>query len=156
MGACLSCLQHTNDDEYNETTSLLRNQDNQYTSDYVQEEQILKQQQRQQELASIVNELSDKLIDVTSFLSGGPSQSQMSITNSPNANPKINNDTILSENDMNDSHITTSNEYDQGKTFPYIYNNIDKNAVIQAAEDLDEETREACQVKLSDPLYLKF
>ncbi|RLV93639.1 hypothetical protein JA1_002360 [Spathaspora sp. JA1] len=154
MGACLSCLQYSSDDEYNETTSLLRNQENQYSGDYVQEEQILKQQQRQQELASIVNELSDKLIDVTSFLSGGPSNGPtISLTNSPNLNTKTNHDY---NEEVNDSYINNNIEDDQGKSYPYVYNSIDKNAVIKATEELNQETREACQVKSSDPLYLKF
>ncbi|ABN64738.2 predicted protein [Scheffersomyces stipitis CBS 6054] len=85
MGICLSCLRPRDAyvDEYNETSSLLRNQHNLYSNDYLQEEELLKQQ-RQQELNTIVNELSDNLIDVSSFLNN---TSNNSVTNTPNFYP---------------------------------------------------------------------
>ena len=65
MGVCLSCLRgDVDDDEFNERTSLLHS--NQFLDENVQEE-ILKQQQRHAELNAIVNDLSDNLIDVTTF-----------------------------------------------------------------------------------------
>ncbi|ODV80444.1 uncharacterized protein CANTADRAFT_47649 [Suhomyces tanzawaensis NRRL Y-17324] len=69
MGLCLSCLRGSSDeDDVNESSSLLRNHHNIYSSDYIQEAELLKQQQRQQELNTIVNDLSDNLIDVSTFL----------------------------------------------------------------------------------------
>lgn len=66
MGACLSCLRGEYDDgEVNETTSLLGH--GVYSDENYQEE-LLKQQQRQNELNVIVNDLNDNLIDVSTFL----------------------------------------------------------------------------------------
>lgn len=66
MGVCLSCLRgEEEDDEINETTSLLGH--GVYSDENYQEE-LLKQQQRQNELNVIVNELNDNLIDVSTFL----------------------------------------------------------------------------------------
>ncbi|CAR65704.1 DEHA2D18392p [Debaryomyces hansenii CBS767] len=66
MGVCLSCLRGDyDDDEINETTSLLGHG---IYSDENYQEELLKQQQRQNELNVIVNELNDNLIDVSTFL----------------------------------------------------------------------------------------
>ena len=66
MGVCLSCLRgDEDDDEINETTSLLGHG---IYSDENYQEELLKQQQRQNELNVIVNELNDNLIDVSTFL----------------------------------------------------------------------------------------
>ena len=66
MGVCLSCLRgDDDDDEINETTSLLGHG---IYSDENYQEELLKQQQRQNELNVIVNELNDNLIDVSTFL----------------------------------------------------------------------------------------
>lgn len=58
-----------NDEDANENTSLLRGQ---YSDEYLQEAQTIKYQQRQQELGGIVNDLSDNLIDVLSFVGIAP------------------------------------------------------------------------------------
>lgn len=72
MGACLSCLGGENDDsDYNERTSLL-GAHNGFSNEDLQEE-LIKQQQRQNELNTIVNDLSDHLIDISTFLSARPS-----------------------------------------------------------------------------------
>lgn len=68
MGICFSCLGLNSDDgDYNERSSLLGN--NNIYSDEDVHESLLKQQQRQNELSVIVNDLSDNLIDVSTFLS---------------------------------------------------------------------------------------
>ncbi|KAJ8140096.1 hypothetical protein OXX80_004338 [Metschnikowia pulcherrima] len=70
MGICFSCLGLNGDDgDDGERTSLLGN--NNIYSDENNYENLLKQQQRQNELSSIVNDLSDNLIDVSTFLSKG-------------------------------------------------------------------------------------
>lgn len=66
MGVCLSCLRPSEEAEVDETTSLLNH--GLYTDANYQEE-LLKQQQRQNELNTITNELSDNLIDVSTFSS---------------------------------------------------------------------------------------
>ncbi|KAF8003435.1 hypothetical protein HF325_002680 [Metschnikowia pulcherrima] len=68
MGICFSCLGLNGDDgDDGERTSLLGN--NNIYSDENNYENLLKQQQRQNELSLIVNDLSDNLIDVSTFLS---------------------------------------------------------------------------------------
>ncbi|GEQ68171.1 hypothetical protein JCM33374_g1838 [Metschnikowia sp. JCM 33374] len=70
MGICFSCLGLNKDDgDYNERSSLLGS--NNIYSDEDLHESLLKQQQRQNELSVIVNDLSDNLIDVSTFLSNG-------------------------------------------------------------------------------------
>lgn len=70
MGICLSCIRPSeSDDDPNENTSLLRGQ---YNDEYLQEAQTVRYQQRQQELGGIVNDLSDNLIDVSSFIGSTP------------------------------------------------------------------------------------
>ncbi|OBA19276.1 hypothetical protein METBIDRAFT_22105, partial [Metschnikowia bicuspidata var. bicuspidata NRRL YB-4993] len=73
MGVCFSCLGFNNDGEdYNERSSLLGN-NNLYSNEDLHEN-LLKQQQRQNELSVIVNDLSDNLIDVSTFLSKGSTE----------------------------------------------------------------------------------
>ncbi len=149
MGSCLSCLiGNSNDDEYNETSSLLRNQHlhQQYSSDYLQEEQIMKQQQRQQELTSIVNELNDKLIDVTSFLNGSSSLHSVS-----NNNLSIN----LNGNSSGDN---LENEDDNGhtKTFPYVYSKQERDEVANKANAVGDDIKQTCKITSLEPLYIKF
>lgn len=70
MGACLSCLGSNSDEgDYNERTSLLNHK--LYLDEDLHEE-LIKQQQRQNELNAIVNDLSDHLIDISTFLSAPP------------------------------------------------------------------------------------
>lgn len=66
MGVCLSCLRGDDEEEdINETTSLLGSG---IYGDGNYQEELLKQQQRQNELNGIVNELNSNLIDVSTFL----------------------------------------------------------------------------------------
>ncbi|EMG51096.1 hypothetical protein SBY92_001859 [Candida maltosa Xu316] len=148
MGSCLSCLiGNSNDDEYNETSSLLRNQhlQQQYSSDYLQKEQILKQQERQQELTSIVNELNDKLIDVTSFLNGGNL-----ISNSSN----LSNSAVLTGDNNNNNGEEV--DEDGSKALPYVYTKKDKDKVLENANLVDDEIKQSCQITSLEPLYIKF
>ena len=152
MGSCLSCLiGNSNDDEYNETSSLLRNQHlhQQYSSDYLQEEQILKQQQRQQELTSIVNELNDKLIDVASFLNGNSlihsaSNNNLSIT--ANGTSSGNNGDNPEEDE--DSEPT--------KSYPYVYSKQEIDDVSSKVSKVGDDVKESCKITLLEPLYIKF
>lgn len=152
MGVYMSCLLRSHDDEENETASLLRNQQNTYNTNYAQEEQLLKQQQqRQQELSNIVNELSDKLIDVTSFLN--PSSSATNLQQHPSLSSLTPHNVPSQdyEHVENDNGIPTSN-----KTYPYVYTTEDRDRVLKEMEQIDETIRESCKVQLSEPLYLKF
>ncbi|RCK67666.1 hypothetical protein Cantr_03418 [Candida viswanathii] len=152
MGACLSCLiGNSNDDEYNETSSLLRNQHlhQQYSSDYLQEEQILKQQQRQQELTSIVNELNDKLIDVTSFLNGSNS---MHSTSNNNLSITLNGSSSANNGETPEDE----GESESTKQFPYVYSQQERDDVSSRANDIDDEVKQACKISIQEPLYIKF
>lgn len=90
MGACLSCLNFGGeDDELNERSTLLDGQ-HVYSDENLHDE-LIKQQQRQSELAVIVNNLNDKLLDISTFLGpraghGAPIASLNSIEESTNDN----------------------------------------------------------------------
>lgn len=143
MGACLSCLRGSdqNDDELNENSSLLRGQHNQYSSDYLQEAELLKQQQRQQELNTIVNDLSDNLIDVTSFLNN--EQPQTSEINGGGHNFLY----------RGDSANTTVDETDQ-KNFPAQYTQNQRLAVLKSVTELNSSVKDSCKITFDEPLYL--
>ncbi|EGV61026.1 hypothetical protein PSN45_002114 [Yamadazyma tenuis] len=133
MGICLSCLRPSEeDDEYNERSSLLRSQDF-YSDEHLQEE-LLKKQQRQQELNNIVNELSENLIDVSTFMSNSTLQSS-STPNTPNIN-----------------------EYgaSQDKQYPYSISPNERAKILEEVENLDPAVKEACKVEVKDSLYLTF
>lgn len=133
MGICLSCLRNDDEDgQYDEQTSLLRNQQL-YSSEYLQEEQHLKQQHRQQELKNIVNELSDKLIDVSTFLNNN------SIPNTPNLTYSI-----------------SSNATDVDKQFANVLSEQDKINILQESQSLDPQIKAKCEVVLKEPLFLEF
>lgn len=150
MGLCLSCLLHSQDDEDNETSSLLRNQQNSYNSNYAQEEQLLKeQQQRQQELSNIVNELSDKLIDVTSFLN--PSTTATNLQQHPSLSSLTHN-ISPQEHEINNDN----NEQSNVRVYPYVYNVEDRDKVLKEMEEINQSIRDSCKVQLEEPLYLKF
>lgn len=74
MGPCLSSLRpKVEDNEYDERTSLLG--EGHYADQDFQNE-LLRQQQRQNELSVIVNDLSENLIDVSMFLNSNGTTSQ--------------------------------------------------------------------------------
>lgn len=137
MGLCLSCLglNDSADDEINETSSLLRNQQ-MYSDDYLQEAELLKQQQRQSELNTIVNDLSDNLIDVTTFLNE-PSTNQLSylISSVPEA--------------------PTGEATDESKNYPYQYTNEEKAKVVKHTAQLDPNIRKECEIVFEEGVYLK-
>lgn len=78
MGLCLSCLvAEVDDNESDERTSLLGES---RSGDEDFQNELLRQQQRQNELSLIVNDLSENLIDVSAFLgsNGGQNHSALS------------------------------------------------------------------------------
>lgn len=74
MGVCFSCVKSDLDDQgYDERTSLLN--DSRFGDEDFQNE-LLRQQKRQNELSTIVNNLNENLIDVYTFLSPSSSQNR--------------------------------------------------------------------------------
>lgn len=140
MGLCLSCLYPANDeeDEFNERSSLLRSQDF-YSDEHLQEE-LLKKQQRQNELNNIVNELSDNLIDVSTFLSNTTIAS-----NANNSAPNTPNLSML-------NYSTSSQE----KQYPYLLTSKEKDKIAQEVEQIDSSIKQSCKITVDEPLYLKF
>lgn len=125
MGICLSCLRpQTDDDELNERSSLLGHR--QSTDENLQEE-LIKQQQRQAELFGIVNELSDNLIDVPTFLT-------LHTIQEPLEGPD------------------TATESAEDEACRHSL----KQKIMQEVTDLDEATKESCHVSLPGQLYLEF
>lgn len=131
MGVCLSCLRpEVDDDEFNERTSLL--QQNRFSDENLQEEMI-KQQQRQSELNGIVNELSDNLIDVSTFLS---------------ANTTVNQSMTMQDAGENGQ---AEEEGDDTATI-----RIAKESILKDVENLDADVKERCKIELPGPLFLEF
>lgn len=139
MGACISCFKRLDHDEdFNENSSLLRNQ---YNEDYLQEAEAIKQQQRQQELGVIVNDLSDSLIDVSSFITSGG-------TVFPVINPNfITLDEAASQCEMR-ADLDNS-------TYPRQYTTEELQQVLQKVEKLCPMTRMQCKVDFKDKLYVE-
>lgn len=137
MGLCFSCLYGDDDDgNNNERSSLLQNHQL-YSEENLQEE-VKKQQQRQNELAGIVNELSDNLIDVSTFMS---------------------NPTGLENSTQNISFLVHTEGETGGTTDKpntTFLTNDEKQKVLDAVRQLDEETKKRCQITNSQPLYLTF
>ncbi|KAI5953900.1 hypothetical protein CANMA_004739 [Candida margitis] len=154
MGICFSCLGgSSSEDEYDETTSLLR-RNQQGTYDQLQEEELIKQQQRQQELSNIVNDLSENLIDVTSFLSKGNASGIYSQSQSQVLQP--NNNSGLVTQTSNTEHTLGEDGEGSTRIYPYVYKQSDKTKVVEQAKKLPDTVRQACQISVSEPLYLKF
>ncbi|CAK9440470.1 uncharacterized protein LODBEIA_P45700 [Lodderomyces beijingensis] len=152
MGVCFSCLNGgAYDQEDDETTSLLRRNQLQQDSNVLQEEEMLKQQQRQQELSSIVNDLSDKLIDVTSFLNNSSSQ----ILTPPAAAASREHSTLQGSTSNLNAGVVRGTEKLE-RSYPYAYSKSEREKVVDGVKKLDDATRQACQVSVSEPLYLKF
>lgn len=140
MGLCLSCLKPSTDeeDEYNERTSLLRSQEF-YSDEHLQEE-LLKKQQRQQELNNIVSELSDNLIDVSTFLSGQSNINSNSAPNTPNLSSL--------------NYSITSNS--QEKVYPYLIKKGDRDKITNDMEQLSQSIKNNCKIDSKEPLYINF
>lgn len=148
MGLCLSCIRPEDDseNEYNENSSLLRNH-HLYLDENIQED-LLKQQQRQSELNGIVNDLSDKLIDVTNFL-GNPSYST-GLVGAPNLS-------FLSPSLHGQSNPDDLAEgLPDAKTYPYLLTDSEKLKILRDVADLDPYVKKSAQIPVSEPLYLKF
>lgn len=155
MGLCISCLGGRNsDDEYDETTSLLR-RSQQGGFDQLQEEELIKQQQRQQELSNIVNDLSENLIDVTSFLNKGNMSGIQSQSQSQLLQPHLNNGEGITSASNDD--INVGKDANGGaRTFPYVYSQSDKEKVVEQTRKLPDSLRQGCQTSIKEPLFLKF
>lgn len=148
MGLCLSCLRPEDDSEndYNENSSLLQN--HLYLTENIQED-ILKQQQRQSELNGIVNDLSDKLIDVTNFL-GNPSHSTSLVAATPNLSflsPSLHGQSIADDLAAGPS---------DAKGYPRLLTDDEKLKILKEIEGLDPQVKKSVQISVTEPLYLKF
>ncbi|WLF77494.1 hypothetical protein PVL30_001212 [Lodderomyces elongisporus] len=166
MGLCLSCLSGSQSDEDDETTSLLRRSQQNQSPDYLQEEELMKQHKRQQELNHIVNDLSDKLIDVASFLSsknhannynnGNTSSSTKPSLSTQLSTMGLNTQTSFGNLSLGDIRDEETSSASVSRQYPYIYNQSEKEKVLRKSKSLGDSVRQACQVTVSEPLYLKF
>lgn len=147
MGICLSCLRsdEDNDDEFNERSSLLRNH-NLYSDETLQEE-LLKQQQRQQELNVIVNDLNDNLIDLSTFLN-----------NSANNELIGNNNLSYSTNSLQPqtTHEDIPAADTQQKQYPYLLASEEKQAILKEIETTSDDIKNSIKIESQEPLYLQF
>lgn len=141
MGACISCFKGGADDS-GEETSLLKGQQHMYGND-VEESVLLKQQQRQQELNTIVNDLTDSLIDVSLFLNTNTGETIIS-------SPLIKPDTETSLEDSTTISRTAST------TFPVFITNEEKVRLTRKVSELNDDVKQKCLVESKDKLYLKF
>lgn len=129
MGLCLSCLGGNDDGDGHERTSLLGHG---AVSDEDLQEELLKQRRRQTELAGIVNNLSDSLIDLLTFLVAGADQAPEAADEEPLAGP--------------------AGQDNPTKPYPHVWLAATKNAVAsQAAQEATFELR-----VLKEPLYVVF
>ncbi|ODV67623.1 hypothetical protein HYPBUDRAFT_152486 [Hyphopichia burtonii NRRL Y-1933] len=155
MGLCLSCIRpdYDNEDEFNERSSLLGNQ-HLHSDENIQEE-LLKQQQRQQELNGIVNELNDNLIDVSTFLSD-PVVSNGTI---PAANLSYLTNSLQPQTTNEENGTALAHEQQegiQGKQYPYVLSPEEKQKILQEVESLDSSVKEASKITCDGLLYLDF
>lgn len=150
MGACLSCLGGGDDSDVDERTSLLNN--NVYSDEHLQEE-MWKQQQRQDELNTIVSDLNEHLIDVSTFLSGNtqPSHpgSQFLI-----ASPRVN------DGDFADATASPSvgpaGLEVPDKPYPRLVGVEEKEEIMKSVELLGVDERSCSIAPASGPLYVTF
>lgn len=138
MGACLSCIRGESDDS-GEESLLLKGQQQMYGNDV--EESVLKQQQRQQELNTIVNDLTDSLIDVSLFL------------NTSTGGTMINLPVLRDSETGEDSNIITRTT---STVFPIFMNNQEKIKLSKKVNELSDEIKQSCRVECEEKLYLKF
>lgn len=155
MGLCLSCIRpdYDNEDEFNERSSLLGNQ-HLHSDENIQEE-LLKQQQRQQELNGIVNDLNDNLIDVSTFLSD-PVVSNGAI---PAANLSYLTNSLQPQTTNEENGAALAHEQQdgiQGKQYPYVLSPEEKKKILQEVESLDSSVKEASKITCDGLLYLDF
>lgn len=134
MGLCFSCLYGEEDDGNNNERSSLLHSGQIYLEENLQEE-AKKQQKRQNELAGIVNELSDNLIDVSTFMSN------------PTALESSHQMSFLAHGDEAGGN---------DRAYPSLISTEEKQAVLEAVRSLDETTKSRCQVHNTQPLFLNF
>jgi hypothetical protein len=99
----------------------------------IEEAKMLKQQQRQQELNSIVNDLSENLIDVSLFLNA---------------------DTMMGS--CMGSVMLKPDGEDAPGTFPVFVTDEERREVLNKMKTLGDDVRNSCKFKLDDELYLRF
>lgn len=147
MGICLSCLRSDddNDDEFNERSSLLRDH-NLYTDENLQEE-LLKQQQRQQELNVIVNDLNDNLIDLSTFLNSSVNNNLAGSTNLSYSTGSLQPQTTQDEIAAPDS---------QQKQYPYLLTSEEKQDILREVENISDDIKSSIKAESDEPLYLQF
>ncbi|EEQ40242.1 hypothetical protein CLUG_04370 [Clavispora lusitaniae ATCC 42720] len=141
MGACLSCLLPPNDGDAHERTSLLGN-NTQYSDEDLQKE-LAKQQQRQSELNTIVNDLNDNLIDVSTFLTNGSAGPNFSI-------PADYSHASITEDDTTSPKVAPAGS-EGGKSYPHVMGLEEKEQIMQRAQNID-----SCRVVCDGPLYVTF
>lgn len=158
MGACLSCLFGSGDDtDANERTSLLGN-NNLYSDEDLQEE-LWKQQQRQNELNNIVNDLNEHLIDVSTFLGSNGTANGVNTTPNPGssiASPRI--------HDTDDNEVSAAASPSVGpaglemtnRQYPHLLGVEEKLQILKAVERLGPNERKCEIEKASGPLYVVF
>lgn len=129
----------------------------------------MKQHKRQQELNHIVNDLSDKLIDVASFLSSKNHANNYNNYNNGNTSSSTKPSLLTQLSTMGLNTQTSFGNLSLGdirdeetllalvlRQYPYIYNQSEKEKVLRKSKSLGDSVRQACQVTVSEPLYLKF
>lgn len=141
MGACLSCLIPSGDEETEERRSLLVN-GNMYSDEDLQKE-LAKQQQRQNELNAIVNDLNDNLIDVTTFLTNG----------SAGANPLLPGDYLSTSIHDDEAYprIASAGLEDPERQYPYLLTVAEKQRILQQAASKQKRSF-VCE----SPLFVTF
>lgn len=140
MGLCLSCLRPEVDDGYDERSSLLG--DSRYADEDLQN-QLLKQQQRQNELSVIVNDLSENLIDVSTFLS----------TNGDSIHAINTHENFVNDEDVGQSPSSPSAGLEsREKKYPKV---MSIEEMIQVMRDAEDE-KVTCEITApKEPLYVE-
>lgn len=144
MGLCLSCLKPEVDDGgYDERTSLLN--DSRYADEEYQNA-LLRQQQRQSELSVIVNDLSENLIDVSTFLTSNGDGSRA-------ATPQVI-ENFASEEDFDQTSpaLPSAGLETKEKHYPKVWSVEEK---IQLLRDVAEENLKCELVAPKDALYVE-
>lgn len=153
MGVCLSCLRgNDNDDDY-ENQALLNNQSALYTESLHENE--LKQK-RMQELNTIVNDLSENLIDVSTFLStniSSPNTPHLSYSSS--SLPQHQQPPSAGTGGATSAAAGTSGFFAE-ETYPIIALGEELAHIESEAKAVDPVIREECRVHLLEPLYVEF
>lgn len=159
MGACLSCLQPDHDDvDDNERTSLL-GANNRYSDELIQEE-LWKQQQRQNELNNIVSDLNENLIDVSTFLSASGTLNGGAVA-SPNPGSSVASPRVRDADETDASAAPSPSVGPAGleladRQYPHVLSVDEKLQILKAVESLTSEERRCVVAEASGPLYVAF